>query len=81
MPSSPRGSGGRGRGRVAFAKRSVAAESLLSTGAYLTDGARLFRVIDALGDSVVLEDCGEPEKPAAVLSVAELPSFSLVRRD
>lgn len=46
----------------------------VSEGAYLSDGERLFQVLRTFmpNGQVLLEDSGDPSRPAVVVSVAEL---------
>lgn len=60
---------------AAQAERDAAAQ----TGAYLTDGVRLFYVVAAHEGMVALEDCARPEEPAKWLGVRLLLSRRLRR--
>ena len=46
----------------------------LSTGAYMTDGSRLYQVIRewAPNGQVLLEDAGDPSRPSLPISVQQL---------
>lgn len=43
-----------------------------ATGAYLTDEKRLFRVTDAQGDQVRLEDCRYPDENPSWFPVSQV---------
>jgi hypothetical protein len=52
----------------------------IERGVYLTDGERLYRVLEVLEQNVELEDCGRPEELKQWLSVGEvLQKMTLVR--
>ncbi len=64
---------------VAEAKR-LTAGALKVSGAYLTDGARLYRVVEAGESMVALENCRAPsENPSWVPVSKVLKSMRLVR--
>lgn len=47
-------------------------------GAYLTDGTKLFRVVDGFGDALYLEDCANPEAMPQPYRAMELTELELV---
>lgn len=52
----------------------------IAGGAYLQDGKRLFRVVDAQGDQVRLEDCRYPEESPTWFPVRQVcETMELVR--
>lgn len=50
-----------------------------ATGAYLTDGKKLFRVVGAEKGEVWLENCARPDEPAVAWKVKEVLA-RMVRR-
>lgn len=65
---------------TAIAARPATSEQVKRTGAYLTDGIRLYRVVDSREGEVALENCRVPdENPQWMRVVSVLKEMRLVR--